>query len=346
MHYKGLFAILENSGQLVSLKSKAPTRIDLGGGTLDIWPLYLLLENAATVNVAINVFAEAEIEKSSNGRYRVSDLSGGREVESDSPRALAELPGAEIAGRLVAFFSPAEPYSISTRSLAPPQSGLGASSALGIAVAGGLNAATGFRHSGVELIEIVKDVEAQVLGAMTGSQDHFPPLFGGAACLWWGVGGTRRESLALDAARFEERFLLAYTHQPHRSGANNWEVVKRFLDGDGETRRAFERIVQVTLAMREAILASDFDRMARLLGDEWEARVGLAPAVRSPELDALLATARAAGAESGKACGAGGGGCLLLAVTPEKRKAVEAAVQSGGGSIVPFRVSARGLHFD
>ena len=34
------------------LVARAPTRIDLAGGTVDLWPLYLLVEKAATVNLA------------------------------------------------------------------------------------------------------------------------------------------------------------------------------------------------------------------------------------------------------------------------------------------------------
>ena len=37
--------------------SSAPTRIDLAGGTIDIWPLYLFHENAQTLNAAISLRA-------------------------------------------------------------------------------------------------------------------------------------------------------------------------------------------------------------------------------------------------------------------------------------------------
>jgi D-glycero-alpha-D-manno-heptose-7-phosphate kinase len=37
--------------------------VDLAGGTLDIWPLYLLLKNPVTVNLAIDLRAEAWIEE-------------------------------------------------------------------------------------------------------------------------------------------------------------------------------------------------------------------------------------------------------------------------------------------
>ncbi|MBI4379566.1 MAG: GHMP kinase, partial [Nitrospinae bacterium] len=44
------------------IESSAPTRIDLAGGTIDIWPLYLFHESATTINLAINLYARVRIE--------------------------------------------------------------------------------------------------------------------------------------------------------------------------------------------------------------------------------------------------------------------------------------------
>ncbi|MGH9460339.1 MAG: hypothetical protein ACRD1X_03925 [Vicinamibacteria bacterium] len=324
------------------IHTRAPTRIDLAGGTLDIWPIYLLLGEAVTINVAIDLYAEARIEPGTT-QWRVRVEERGQEIECSTPAELARQPGAEIVGTLLGFFSPEEPLSITTHSSAPPQSGLGASSSLGMAVASGLNALTGSRYESPDLIEIVKDSEARVLRAMTGAQDYYPAAYGGASCLWWRTGGVRREPLPLDAPQFEQRFVLAYTHQPHRSGANNWEVVKRFLDGDPNARQACEAIGGIAVRMRQAVADNDLDRVAALMGEEWEARRRLAPAVSSPELERLLMAAREAGADSGKACGAGGGGCLVVATRPGKRRQVEEAIRAAGGSLVAFHVDEQGL---
>ncbi len=44
------------------IESKAPTRVDLAGSTLDIWPLYLFHPGALTLNVAISRYAKCIIE--------------------------------------------------------------------------------------------------------------------------------------------------------------------------------------------------------------------------------------------------------------------------------------------
>ena len=38
----------------IVIRASAPTRIDLAGGTIDIWPLYLFHPGAVTVNTAID----------------------------------------------------------------------------------------------------------------------------------------------------------------------------------------------------------------------------------------------------------------------------------------------------
>jgi D-glycero-alpha-D-manno-heptose-7-phosphate kinase len=217
---------------------------------------------------------------------------------------------------------------------------------LGIAIAGALNAATGSRYERVELIEIVKNIEARILGVPTGTQDHYPPVFGGANCLWWDIDGVRREPLPLDTGVFEERFLLAHTHQPHRSGMNNWDVIKRFIDGDVTTTKALENIGRVAVAMRDALIHGEMDRVETLINEEWEARRQLAPAVSSPEMERLLEAAFSAGALAGKGCGAGGGGCLLIAVGPKNRNRVEAAIGEAGGSLIPFHIALDGLRLE
>jgi len=326
----------------MSLGCCAPTRIDLAGGTLDIWPIYLLLPKAATVNIAISLNTKVQLNPSS-GPWRVVLQPSGQTIEANSPDELIDQPGAEIAGSLLSFFSPKQPLELITSSQAPPQSGLGASSSLGIAIAETLNAYCSAGLSPTEIIGLVKDTEAMVLKTLTGAQDYYPAVYGGASALWWERLHPRREVLEVNAAAFEKNFILAYSHQPHRSGSNNWAVVKRFLDGDRATQQALEQIGLIAFRMREALAASDLHQASHLLGQEWEARRHLAPEVSSPELETLIAAASEAGAIASKACGAGGGGCLVIATSPERSTHVQSAVEEAGGSILKYHIAAKGM---
>src|SRR5438876_3854640 len=74
----------------VRIVSSAPTRIDLAGGTIDIWPLYLSHEGASTVNAAISLRAHVEIESRDDGRIEL------RSVDTD--RALVADRWSELSG--------------------------------------------------------------------------------------------------------------------------------------------------------------------------------------------------------------------------------------------------------
>ncbi|HXV63127.1 MAG TPA: hypothetical protein VEK15_20680 [Vicinamibacteria bacterium] len=327
----------------MTVRARAPCRIDLSGGTLDLWPLYLLIEQAATVNLAIDLYTEAVITESEDSRFHVRERDSGRELASGTFEDLVEVPGAEICGRLLGFFKPASPLTVSIHSQAPPQAGLGASSSLGISIAGALNAVAGFRYRASDLVSIVRDVEVEVLGTMTGAQDHYPPVYGGAMCLWWEKLRHRREPLELDRNAFERRFSLAYSHQPHRSGATNWEVVRRFLDGDQETRSAVAESGKTAVAVRDALVRGDLDGVAGLIGKDWECRRRMAPAVSSPELEKIIHTAHEAGSTGVKVCGAGGGGCMIVAAPEELRSKVSEAISRAGGSVIDYHLVERGL---
>ena len=58
---KSTFICYSTTNNLI-IESSAPTRVDLAGGTIDIPPLFLFHEGAATVNFAISMMAHCRIE--------------------------------------------------------------------------------------------------------------------------------------------------------------------------------------------------------------------------------------------------------------------------------------------
>ena len=64
--------------------TSAPTRIDLAGGTIDIWPLYLFHDGALTLNAAISLRAHAEIRTRPGGGVELKSIDAGRTVNAAS----------------------------------------------------------------------------------------------------------------------------------------------------------------------------------------------------------------------------------------------------------------------
>jgi D-glycero-alpha-D-manno-heptose-7-phosphate kinase len=197
-------------------------------------------------------------------------------------------------------------------------------------------------------IHISRDVEAIVIGVPTGTQDHYPPAFGGAAAILLASGGERREALGCDLDELERRLVLCYTGKPRQHGINNWEVFKRHIDGDRRVSQNLEKISIIAQAVRAALEQNAWSEVGRLVREEWDFRRRNLRTISTPAIDRVIASARRQGALAGKVCGAGGGGCVTLVIEPDARARVEAAVAAAGAKLLPVRIDRAGvtLHSD
>ncbi len=326
------------------VEARAPVRVDLAGGTVDIWPLYLFHPGALTVNIALRHYTSCIIETRADRRIVfVSQDQGIREnFESlaELARGRSELP---LVRELVLSFEPRRGLTVKTHSPVPAGAGLGGSSALNIAVCGALARVTGKRSTRAQLLEIAKNVEAIVIRVPTGWQDYFPALYGGANAVHLDRDGVKRERLPLSFSELEKRFVLCYTGHPRDSAINNWEVMKAHIDGEERVLRNFNQIVTIASQMREALLANDWDDVAELLSLEWENRKRNFKGISTPKIDRMIEQTRRVGTRAAKVCGAGGGGCVVFMVEPGSKPAVDRRLTRLGGQVIHFAVSHAGL---
>lgn len=323
--------------------ARAPCRVDLAGGTLDIWPLGLLHPGARTVNVAGSVVATAELERRERG-YRVE--LGEEAVEADSPATLARHPAAALVAAVAGGLE-LPPFAARLASGSPQGAGLGGSSALAVALIAGAEELFGRPASSAERrAAVARDLEARMMSLPTGVQDHYPALLGGALEILQRPGGEVVRALAVDLDRLAGSLVVAYTGRSHFSAGQNWQVVRRRLDGEAEVSELFAGISETAARLSGALEAGDLAETGRLMGVEWSLRRRLAPGVSTPEIEGLLEAAGAAGAWGGKACGAGGGGSIALLVPLERRAAVEQALESGGARLLAARPTAKGLEVE
>ncbi|HET7695064.1 MAG TPA: hypothetical protein VFK57_05095 [Vicinamibacterales bacterium] len=324
------------------IHASAPTRIDLAGGTLDIWPLYLFHDGAQTLNAAISLRASCDLRSRSDRRIVIVSEDSQQRVEVEHWSQLRDSHDLKLLGKLLHHFR-AEGLEMTTRSDSPVGAGIAGSSALNIAVCGALNVWSGGHRTPDEIFQIAMNVEAQAIDVPTGVQDYRPAFYGGISAVELGVSGIRRVAIDVQPAELQSRLALAYTNASRNSGINNWDVTKRHIDGDSKVRRSFARIRDIAAAMRTALERRDWTEVGRQIAAEWDNRKQLAPGVTTPEVDAMLAAARQAGALSGKVCGAGGGGCLFCFGEPEKMPAIRKALHDTGARLLDFTIEARGL---
>jgi D-glycero-alpha-D-manno-heptose-7-phosphate kinase len=337
------------------IKSSAPTRIDLAGGTLDIWPLYLLLDNPPTINAAIDYYATVEIKSRADKAIIVRSKDLKTQARFASLDHLPDRHPLELILRAIRFYRPDKGLELTTNCQAPAGSGIAGSSALNIALNGALNHLTGKRYKKDQLIEIARNIETQVIRVPAGWQDYFPAMHGGMLKVQPGIAGIDLEKIPVDLNELTRRFVLCYTGKPRQSGINNWEVMKKALDSDKDVLAKLNRIKNITLKMAQALsqavgantgkkkAGSGLDLIAPLLAEEWKARKALAPGISTPEMDRLIEAGRKAGAMAAKVCGAGGGGCVAFFVKSGAKDSVSTTLTRLGGQVLDFKFVKRGL---
>ncbi|MGH9938540.1 MAG: GHMP kinase [Blastocatellia bacterium] len=328
------------------IESRAPTRIDLAGGTIDLWPLYLFHENSQTINFAIDQYAKCRVEMRDDGRFIIESKDRNARIEADSLEDLRGDDELSLISKLIYFFKPQTGLNISTDCLAPAGAGLAGSSALNIAVCGALNQLTGERYKPERLPFIAINVETQVLKVPAGYQDYFPAVHGGVSRVKLRVEGVTREEVVTDLDELERRVALCFTGAPRNSGINNWEMYKRHIDNAPGIFERFERIRDTALKIDESLTARAFDKVGAIFAEEWASRRELAPGITTPFIDQLIEIARASGAEAAKVCGAGGGGCVAFYCEQGRKAEVEDTLSKAGGQIIPYRIAREGLRVD
>jgi D-glycero-alpha-D-manno-heptose-7-phosphate kinase len=329
---------------------QAPCRIDLSGGTLDLWPLYLFYpEGLVLNNMALQLFAHAEVQFTPSEKFQL--LVESRDMKMKRKHSTMNSLSRSVAKsvkdnplrwveRVVEYFLKkwnveSGVWVVTTWSEVPPGSGLGGSSTLGVALGAALAKVSGheneIRQNPWGYQQTLRDLEGIEIEHPAGDQDYVPAIFGGL--LSFRLGVARREISKHSAARADDvasRMALIYTGKPHHSGINNWQVYKDFIGKNPGVRRALDAIQAVSKKMSLDLEAGRTSAWIRGVADEWASRQKLSRAVNAPVLQKAGTWAKTLGARSVKACGAGGGGCLLVvfADTKTRDKALAQKTQS------------------
>jgi D-glycero-alpha-D-manno-heptose-7-phosphate kinase len=239
------------------IEARAPTRVDLAGGTLDIHPIYLLEEDVWTINAAVEIPVRVRLAPARSG-FVITSHGLGHRVEAESLDALPVGGPMDSVCRALRFAAPRAGLAVTLASSAPPGSGLGASSAILVALLAGLDRLARRKRSREELLTIASLIEVQSLRTLTGRQDHLAAASGGVNAIRFDLRGDYVEPLLktpLLQRSLQDRLVIAYTGRPHSSGLTNWGVVRAYLDGTPNTVHRLRSIAQVARQTRDALRA-------------------------------------------------------------------------------------------
>jgi len=324
-------------------RAAAPMRLDLAGAWTDV-PPFSTREGGLVVNGAIGLRAHAELRLGGQLLRLVSEELG-ETLECANAGGLGPGGKLSLLKAALRMFPILGGFTLTTRSDAPPGSGLGSSGALGVALVGALTSARQERlaeRDAAEQAWQVETIEAQMPG---GRQDQYAAALGGFHRLSFRDPDVGVEPLTLDpafAAALERHMLLCYTNTTRVSGETIARVMNAYERGDRNVTGALRALKDVAAAMVEALRGADLARVGALLTENWKHQQALDPGMRTADMTRLEHAVAGAGALGGKAAGAGAGGSMFFVMKGDARAAAPAA-EGAGATVLPLTWAAEGV---
>lgn len=332
------------------IEVKAPTRVDLLGGTLDLWPLHYLLENRATINLGVSIHARIRLSKSNSELFKIRSIDQGIEVSGTYSEVL-ERHELSIASNMLKYFwdKTLPPLECELYAESPQGAGLGGSSSLAMCLAYALVVAKKQLLDQEipdenRIVNTVQNIETNLLGMPAGSQDHWGALRGKINAISYPFSGQVCETYDPELFRgCDETLILCYCGKSRFSGLNNWEIYKRFIDQDKKVVGIFTEIGALSLEAVSAVKTGNWDRVLHLSEKEWQLRKTISHGIETEETMLLDQESLRAGAYFSRVCGAGGGGVMAVFAPKKRRESVREALVKAGGKILDSRITNYGL---
>src|SRR6266542_7109031 len=102
-----------------------------------------------------------------------------------------------MVSKMVNFFRPETGFNLVAESEAPAGAGISGSSALAIALIGGLNRLVGNRYDARKFITIAANIDTAVIKVPAGFQDYYPAFHGSVSCIHFRPDVISREYLEI-----------------------------------------------------------------------------------------------------------------------------------------------------
>ncbi len=329
------------------IRSRAPVRLSFAGGGTDLSPF---TENSGgcVLSTTINKYVYGTLIP----RYdeNISLMS----ADYKKSAVFYDLNGIEFTGDLdlmkavIRLMKPNHGFELFLRGDIPPNTGVGGSGAVGVALVGLFNHLKEKKMNKYEIAETAYKAEIEELKHITGRQDAYAASFGGFNFIEFKgndfvrVNPVRiKEDYLLE---LEKHLILAYIGTRGESGKVQKLLVEQ-KEGykEEEKIRVLESKKELVHEMKMVLERGDVEGFGELLEKEWEWKKKLHPEMTNTRVDEIRDLALKNGAISGKTTGAGIGGHMLFYCKPNKEHIVVEALEKAGIRVVDFSFDNTGL---
>ncbi|KZN37631.1 hypothetical protein N474_05235 [Pseudoalteromonas luteoviolacea CPMOR-2] len=316
------------------IQCRAPLRIGLAGGGTDI-PPYVDLYGSEVINCTINLYVYGQIVTGGNEltihccdseeRFNAKDLS---QLSLQGPLAIQQAVYLYFVenhhqGRFI-------PCSIDTWSEMGFGSGLGASSALTVALIKGFCELLNVPTNPQMLARVAYDIERTKLKLKGGLQDQYAAAFGGLnhfSFLSQHDNKVTPLSLSQSTRQTLESQIVLINSQVLRSPGEAIEAQSLQIKQCNALRLNYLHNIRTSvIPMAQALLDADIEQFWSLFNIASEQKHQLGEAVLPSKVAHLFEFVIKQGALAGKVCGAGGGGFMLFALPNKTANQIKANI--------------------
>jgi D-glycero-alpha-D-manno-heptose-7-phosphate kinase len=329
-------------------RAKAPLRVSFAGGGTDV-PPFPEREGGLVLSATINRYAHGTLRPRTDNRIKVESLDLGLALEYSAEESVAydgKLDLVKAATRRVAQLEQPRGIDLFLHTAAPPGSGLGASSALIVALTGLLRDYHKLSLNDYEIADLACQVERDDLGLRGGLQDHYAATFGGFNYIEFHPDRVVVNPLRINPTtilELESNLLLCFTGATRAGDHIIQDQTARYEASDEEAMAGLRMQKELALAMKEALLTGRLSQFGELMGVAWEHKKRMSSRISTPVIDEAYAEACSSGALGGKVTGAGGGGFMLFYCPPGTRHRVSARLGELGLEEAEFSFEQQGL---
>lgn len=333
------------------IRGRAPLRVSFAGGGTDLSP-FVQEKGGIVLNATIDRYAYATLRFPPERVIRVQSLDYKTEVHFgfDDPLAYDgnfDLVKACLRRLRVCSDTTEGGLELYLETEAPPGSGLGASSAVVVALIGALRA---WRRLSIDKYDVARtawEVERIDVGVPGGMQDQYAAAFGGFNLIEFHTNSE----VIVNPLRIEPRIiqelqynmLLVFTGSTRASSRIIEAQISGYVDRKPGVADAMERMKALTFDAKDALLTGRLEDLGEILHEEFLAKRRTAELVAPPHIEEMYDEARRRGVIGGKISGAGGGGFMFLYCPYDRKPAVTERLVEMGAQVLPVAFEPEGL---
>ncbi len=329
----------------VLIRAKSPVRISFSGGGSDTTN-YFELNDGATLNATISLYAHASLRIRSDKKISVNSLDLNKKIDAKNLKSFLKLKNQfGLIQSLLKLLNPNFGFDLLLYSDFNMKSGLGGSSAVISSIIGCFNECRIDQWSLHEMAELSFQAERLSFNVAGGWQDQYATVFGGLNFMEFNKVRNTIHPLRLPnniSSELEESLMLFDTCISHESNEIH-------LDQKKETKKIqvtniIKSNVELAYKMRNYLLKGELSNFGKMLDLAWKNKKSLSKKISSNFLDKVYKEGMKNGALGGKLLGAGGGGCFLFYVKPEDRNRIIKIMNDLGLKLIPFVFENKGIN--